>query len=92
MPRLPQHAKLCHGSLTWRFIMQLIARRSYPFLDAQTLEERSARDTLLRAGENEFLLHMTADDGVEERLVRFDCRAALVWINQEEHEYGTNWE
>ena len=72
--------------------MQLIASRSYPFLDAQTLAERSAQDTLVRVGECEFLLHMTADDGVEERLIRFDCRAALVWISQEEHEYGINWE
>jgi hypothetical protein len=72
--------------------MQLIASRSYPFLDAQTLEERRARDTLLRVGENEFLLHMTADDGIEERLVRFDCRAALIWINHEQREYGIDWD
>ncbi len=72
--------------------MQIIASRSYPFLDAETLEGRRARDTLLRVGENEFLLHMTADDGIEERLVWFDCRAALVWINQKEREYGIDWD
>jgi len=73
--------------------MQLIASRTYPFLDTQTLEERQARDTLLRIGENEFLLHMTSNDvGQDERLIRFDSRAALVWINQEVDEYGVDWE
>jgi hypothetical protein len=73
--------------------MQLICSRLYPFLDTQTLVERQARDTLLRVGENEFLLHMTSDDGVqEERLVRLDSRAALVWINQRVDEYGVDWE
>lgn len=72
--------------------MQLIASRSYPFLDVETLEERRARDTLLKVGENQFVLHMTADKGIEERVVRFDCRAALLWINQEELEYGIDWE
>jgi hypothetical protein len=73
--------------------MQLISSRTYPFLDTQTLVERQARDTLLRIGENEFILHMTCDDsGVEERLVRFDCRAALLWISQEAEEYGSDWD
>lgn len=72
--------------------MQLIASRSYPFFDAETLAERRARDTLLKAGENEFFLHMSTDGGGEERLLRFDCRAALLWINQSEHDYGADWE
>ena len=73
--------------------MQLIFSRTYPFLDTKTLVERQARDTLLRIGENEFLLHITSDDGVEEeRLVWFDCRAALLWISQDTDEYGSDWE
>ena len=73
--------------------MQLICSRMYPFIDTQTLVERQARDTLLKIGENEFLLHMTSDDVVqEERLLHFDSRAALVWINQEVDEYGVDWE
>jgi hypothetical protein len=56
--------------------MQLIASRSYQFLDAQTLSERSEHATILGAV-NEFRLHMAADDGIKERLVRFDCRATL---------------
>lgn len=72
--------------------MQFICSRTYPFLDSQTLVERQARDTLLKIGENEFLLHMTSDDGVEEeRLVWFDCRSALLWISQEAEEYGFDW-
>ena len=73
--------------------MQLICSRTYPFLDRQTLVERQARDTLLRVGENEFLLHMMSDDGgEEERLIRFDGRTALLWISQEAEEYGSDWE
>lgn len=72
--------------------MQFICSRTYPFLDSQTLVERQARDTLSKIGENEFLLHMTSDDGVEEeRLVWFDCRSALLWISQEAEEYGFDW-
>jgi hypothetical protein len=73
--------------------MQLICSRSYPFLDAQTLVERQARDTLLKIGENEFLLHMASEDGgEEERIVWFDCRSALLWVSREPDEYGIDWE
>ena len=72
--------------------MHLIATRKYWFLDADTLVERQARDTLLKTGENEFLLHMTSDDAFEnERLVSLDARGALLWINQTVDEYGLNW-
>jgi len=73
--------------------MQLIASRTYSFLDAQTLVEIQARDSLLRVGENEFLLHMMSDgDATEDRLLWFDGRAALLWINQEPEEFGVDWE
>jgi hypothetical protein len=73
--------------------MQLIASRTYAFLDAQTLVEIEARDSLLRVGENEFLLHMMSDGGAtEDRLRWLDCRAALLWINQEPEEFGVDWE
>jgi len=36
---------------------------------------------------------MTYEGGVEEvRLAWFDCSAALLWINQEEGDYGMDWE
>jgi hypothetical protein len=73
--------------------MQLIDSRTYSFLIAQTLAERQARDSLFRISENEFLLHMTSEDDIEEdRLVWLDSRAALLWINQTNDEYGMNWE
>ena len=72
--------------------MQLIASRTYSFLDDQTLVERQARDSLLRVAENEFLLHMTSDGGAtEDRLLWLDARAALLWINQEPEEFGVDW-
>jgi hypothetical protein len=47
----------------------------------------------LRVGENEFLLHMMSDGGAtEDRLRWLDCRAALLWINQEPEEFGVDWE
>jgi hypothetical protein len=73
--------------------MQLIASHTYPFLDAQTLVERQAHDSLLRIGENEFLLLMMSNGGAtEDRLFWLDCRAALLWISQEPEEFGIDWE
>ena len=73
--------------------MQLIASRTYACLDTQTLVEIEARGSLLRVGENEFLLHMMSDGGAtEDRLLWLDCRAALLWINQEPEEFGVDWE
>jgi hypothetical protein len=73
--------------------MHLVATRKYPFLAAQTLTERQARDSLFRVGGNEFLLHMTSGEGFEEeRLIRLDSRAALLWISQAADDYGMNWD
>lgn len=73
--------------------MLLIASRKYSFLGAQTLIEQTASDTLLKTGENAFLLHMTSGDGFErERVVQLDARSALLRINQTPDEYGLNWE
>ena len=73
--------------------MHLVATRKYAFIATQTLAECQARDSLFRFAENEFLLHMTSDEDLEdERLVWLDTRAALLWINQTTDEYGINWE
>ncbi|MCP3389268.1 hypothetical protein NLM27_10825 [Bradyrhizobium sp. CCGB12] len=69
--------------------MRLVATRQYSFLDVQTLAERQARDTLFRYGENSFLLHMTPGEGEDDQLFWLDCRAALLWINQGDEEYGS---
>jgi hypothetical protein len=67
--------------------MMLVATRRYSFLDAQTLTERKARDTLFRYGENSFLLHMTPGEGGDDQLIWLDSRAALLWINQSAEDY-----
>ena len=72
--------------------MQLIVSRTYAFLDSQTLSERLARDALFKISENEFLLHMTPEGSEDDRLLLFDGRSALLWINQEEADYGLNWQ
>jgi hypothetical protein len=74
--------------------MQLIASRTYAFIDSRSLIERLARDTLFRNGVDEFLLHMATHDSVEEddRLIRLNCRAALLWINEPIEEFGIEWQ
>lgn len=72
--------------------MQLIASRTYCFLDSQSLVEGLARDTLFRISEDEFLLHMTTEGCEDERLLWFDSRSALLWVNQQENDYGMDWE
>lgn len=47
--------------------MKLIATHVYPYLDVQSLDERQARDTLFRCGENCFLSHMTPGEGEEDQ-------------------------
>ena len=72
--------------------MQLIVSRTYAFLDSQTLSERLASDALFKISENEFMLHMTSEGSEDDRLLWFDGRSALLWINQEEADYGLNWQ
>jgi hypothetical protein len=71
--------------------MRLIARRRYSFVDAETLIERQALDTLFRFGEQSFLLHITPGEGDDDQLVWLDSREALLWINQTTDEFGTNF-
>ena len=74
-------------------MMLLIDSRTYPFLCAQTLAERQARDSLFKISENEFLLYMSSEhDTEEDRLLWLDNRAALLWINETTDEYGMDWE
>jgi hypothetical protein len=74
--------------------MQLVASRSYPFLDSLSLEERTARDCLFRVAGGTFLLYMKTQNDAEEsdhRLIHLDCRAALLWLNACEDEFGKEW-
>jgi hypothetical protein len=74
--------------------MQLLASRTYPFIDSESLEENQARDSLFRTDRGAFVLHLsssrTPNDG--DRLVWLSCRSALIWINNTTEDFGTEWE
>jgi hypothetical protein len=73
--------------------MQIMVSRSYPVIDAETLTEYYALDTLLRSDDGSFLLYMTSDRkvGDEERVLFLECRDALVWLNETPDALGAYW-
>jgi hypothetical protein len=72
--------------------IELLVSRTYPFIDADALVERHARDTLFRMPDGSFLLHLSGGKALDDdRLVRIDSRAALVWLNAEPDEFGIEW-
>ena len=73
--------------------MQIMVSRRYPAIDAETLTEYCARDTLLRNDDGSFVLYMTSDRGVgaEERVIFLECRDALVWLNETPDALGSYW-
>ena len=76
-----------------RFAIKLLASRRYPFIDSDALVERQARDTLFRMPDGSFLLHLSNDEAAaEDRLVRIDGRAALIWLNANPEEFGVEWQ
>jgi hypothetical protein len=74
--------------------MQLLALRTYPFIDSESLEEHQARDSLFRTDDGAFVLHMSSSHTptVGDRLVWLNCRAALIWINNTTEDFGAEWE
>jgi hypothetical protein len=74
--------------------MQLLLSRSYPAVDAQTLTEYFARDTLLRTDDGSFVLYMTSKGRAEgeERILFLGCRDALVWLNESPDALGSYWQ
>jgi hypothetical protein len=75
--------------------LQLIAARTIPFVDSNSLEERRAREALFRGEDGSFFLYLTAGDisrGAEERLVSLDSRYALIWINEDADSIASFWE
>jgi hypothetical protein len=74
--------------------MDLLVSRIYPFIDSESLTEFRARDTLFRMADGRFLLHLSSPDasGEVDRILWIDGRAALVWINEEPDEFGSEWE
>ncbi len=73
--------------------MQIVASRLYPFLDASSLKERMAQDTLLRTDDGAYILHMSSGDQTtnQDRLIWLDSRSALMWVNASAEEYGMEW-
>jgi hypothetical protein len=74
--------------------MNLLVSRIYLSIDADSLAEYQARDTLFRMADGRFLLHLSSRDCPvnADRLVWIDCRAALIWINAAPDQFGTEWE
>ena len=73
--------------------MKLLISRTYPFIDSESLVEHQARDSLFRTAGESFLLHLSSSHKpAADRLIWFDCRAALVWINAVPDEFGTEWQ
>jgi hypothetical protein len=64
--------------------MQLLLSRSYPAVDAQTLTEYLARDTLLRTDDGSFVLYMTSKGQTEgeERILFLRCRDVGPFISK----------
>lgn len=75
-----------------RLAIKLVASRTYPFIDFDALVERHARDTLCRMPDGSFVLHLSTDKAAnDDRVVRIDTRAALIWLNAGPEEFGTEW-
>jgi hypothetical protein len=74
--------------------MQLLASRTYPFIDSKSLEEHQARDSLFRTDNDAFVLHLSSSHtpNVGDRLVWLSCRSALIWINNTTEDFGAEWE
>ena len=74
--------------------MQLLASRTYPVIDSESLEEWQARDSLFRTDSGAFVLHLssshTPNDG--DRLLWLSSRSALIWINNSTEDFGAEWE
>ena len=65
--------------------LQMISSRTVPFLDDQTLAPGNAREALFRDERCGFILYQSNDlaqSEPNERIMRLDARAALIWLNQ----------
>jgi hypothetical protein len=73
--------------------MELLVSRTYPFIESESLVEHLARDSLFRMADGTFLLHLSTRDmpADDDRIIRLDCRTALLWINAPPEEFGLEW-
>jgi hypothetical protein len=73
--------------------MQLIASRTIPFIDAQSLEAGQAREALFR-NKSGFVLYLSDGDvspAAEERVISLELREALIWLNEASQDRGSFW-
>jgi hypothetical protein len=73
--------------------MQLMVSRSYPAIDAQTLTEYVTCEALFRVADGAYFLYMASKGQVDgkERILFFDCRDALLWLNETPDALGSYW-
>jgi hypothetical protein len=73
--------------------MELVVSRNYPVVDAETLTEYLARDALFRAADGSYFLYMVSKGRPEgeERILFFDSRDALIWLNETPDALGSYW-
>jgi hypothetical protein len=75
--------------------LKLIASRIIPFIDGNSLEERSGREALFRAEDGGYVLYLSDSDGrspADERLIALNPRDALIWINESAEAPGSFWQ
>ena|SRR5260221_7876097 len=74
--------------------MQLLASRSYPVIDYQTMAEFVGLERLFRVSDGTFLLHMASEEEPEpeERIAWLSTRDAISWLNEAPDQYGSFWE
>jgi hypothetical protein len=73
--------------------MQLLASRTYLFIDSESLEEHQARDSLFRTDNGAFVLHLSSSHmpNDDDRLLWLSGRSALIWINNSTEDFGAEW-
>ena len=74
--------------------LHLICARAVPFIDSETLCDRTGREVLFRK-EGCFILYMSDGELTslkQERLVSLTTREALIWLNEQGEEVGTFWD
>ena len=74
--------------------LHLICARAIPFIDSETLCDRTGREALFRK-DGCFILYMSDGELTslkQERLVSLTSREALIWLNEEGEEVGTFWD
>ena len=75
--------------------MQLIASRSYSFIETGSLEHKVTNETLVRDRDGTLILHIAERAGLvrsDERVVHLGLREALIWINEPSDGSGSFWD